>query len=77
MVRSAAIDLAVRLRDWPRVQNLLRAGAWGPVPAEVVEQAFRAHRLADAESRSALPQCSHARRKRAAGRMATYQLPQG
>lgn len=54
MVRSAAMDLAVRLRDWPRMQTLLREGAWGPVPAEAVEQAFRAHRLADAESRSGL-----------------------
>ncbi|MDQ5980825.1 MAG: hypothetical protein QG602_3803 [Verrucomicrobiota bacterium] len=54
IVRTAATDLAGRLRDWPRMQTLLREGAWGPVPVEAVEQAFRAHRLADAASRSGL-----------------------
>lgn len=52
IVRAAMTDFAVKVRDWSRLQNLLREGAWGPVPAEVVDQAFRAHRLADSDSRS-------------------------
>jgi hypothetical protein len=45
-------EFAIRIRDWSRLQTLLRAGAWGPVPAEAVEQAFRAHRQTSASARS-------------------------
>lgn len=50
VVRTAMTEFALRIRDWSRLQALLRAGAWGPVPAEAVEQAFRAHRTASARS---------------------------
>ena len=52
VVRTAMAEFAIRIRDWSRLQALLRAGAWGPVPAEAVEQAFRAHRNAAASGRS-------------------------
>jgi thioredoxin-like negative regulator of GroEL len=44
IVQNALTEYAVRAKDWPRLQKLLRNGAWGVVPAEVVEQAFRVHR---------------------------------
>lgn len=43
LLKTAHAELAIRLRDWPRLRRLLLAGAWGPVPTEAVEQAFRAH----------------------------------
>jgi tetratricopeptide (TPR) repeat protein len=52
VVRTAMTEFALRIRDWPRLQTLLRAGAWGPIPAEAVEQAFRAHRQASVSARS-------------------------
>jgi tetratricopeptide (TPR) repeat protein len=52
VARAAMTEFALRIRDWPRLQALLRAGAWGPVPAEAVEQAFRAHRQTSASARS-------------------------
>ena len=52
VVRTAMAEFAIRIRDWSRLQTFLRAGAWGPVPAEAVEQAFRAHRQASASARS-------------------------
>lgn len=52
MVRTTLAEFAIRVRDWPRLQALLRDGAWGPVPAEAVEQAFRMHRQAAGKSRS-------------------------
>jgi tetratricopeptide (TPR) repeat protein len=52
VVRTAMAEFAIRIRDWPRLQALLRSGAWGPVPAEAVEQAFRARRTASASGRS-------------------------
>lgn len=41
LLKSAATEFAIRARDWPRLRLLLLAGAWGPVPSESVEQAFR------------------------------------
>lgn len=52
LVRTMLAEFAVRVRDWPRLQALLRDGAWGPVPAEAVEQAFRIHRQSPDKSRS-------------------------
>lgn len=43
LLRSAQTEFAIRAGDWPRLRDLLLAGAWGPVPTEAVEQAFRAH----------------------------------
>lgn len=41
LLRTVQADFAIRVRDWSRLRNLLLAGAWGPVPSEAVEQAFR------------------------------------
>jgi thioredoxin-like negative regulator of GroEL len=53
-VQNALAEFAIRTKDWPRLQKLLRAGAWGVVPAEAVEQAFRAHRNPGQAGRSAV-----------------------
>lgn len=44
VVRTAMTEFAIRIQDWTRLQALLRDGAWGVVPTEAVEQAFRARR---------------------------------
>jgi len=36
-------DAALRAGDWPGLGALLREGAWGAVPPEVVDLAFKAH----------------------------------
>lgn len=41
-LQAAQTEFAIRVRDWDRLRRLLLAGAWGPVPTEAVEQAFRA-----------------------------------
>lgn len=51
VVLTAMTEFAIRAKDWTRLQQLLQAGAWGVVPAEVVEQAFRAHRNSQQEPR--------------------------
>jgi thioredoxin-like negative regulator of GroEL len=56
IVKTAVAEFVVRAKDWPRLQTLLREGAWGAVPAEAVEQAFRAHRQSDGSSRSGVSQ---------------------
>lgn len=42
LLKSAQAEFAIRVQDWERLRRLLQAGAWGPVPAAAVEQAFRA-----------------------------------
>ncbi len=56
IVKTAVAEFVVRAQDWPRLQTLLREGAWGAVPAEAVEQAFRAHRQSAAATRSGVTQ---------------------
>jgi tetratricopeptide (TPR) repeat protein len=43
LLKTAHAEFAVRAKDWDRLRRLLLAGAWGKVPTEAVEQAFRAH----------------------------------
>ncbi len=40
LVTAPAAEAALHVADWPRLQTLLLAGAWGPVPPEVIEGAF-------------------------------------
>jgi thioredoxin-like negative regulator of GroEL len=54
VVQNAMTEFAIRAKDWPRLQKLLRGGAWGPVPAAAVEQAFRAHGNSGPSGRSAV-----------------------
>jgi thioredoxin-like negative regulator of GroEL len=52
VVQTAMTEFAIRAKDWTRLQQLLQAGAWGAVPAGVVEQAFRAQRNSREEART-------------------------
>ncbi len=56
IVKTAVAEYVVRARDWTRLQTLLREGAWGAVPADAVEQAFRAHRQSAAATGSGVSQ---------------------
>ncbi|RXK54659.1 hypothetical protein ESB00_01825 [Oleiharenicola lentus] len=56
IVKTAVAEFVVRAQDWPRLQTLLREGAWGVVPAEAVEQAFRAHRQSVGSTHSGVSQ---------------------
>lgn len=49
LLKTAHAELAIRLGDWARLRRLLLAGAWGPVPTEAVEQAFRVHAQAGSD----------------------------
>jgi len=52
VVRQNLASSAVILEEWPRLEQLLAGGAWGPVPAEAVKQAFLAHQLQAAHNES-------------------------
>lgn len=54
VVQNAMTEFAIRAKDWTRLQKLLRGGAWGAVPAEAVEQAFRARGNSGPTGRSAV-----------------------
>jgi len=45
VVRQNLASCAALLESWPRLEQLLAGGAWGPVPTEVIKQAFVAHAL--------------------------------
>jgi hypothetical protein len=45
LVRQGMATCAAALEAWPRLEQLVSEGAWGPVPVEAVKQAFRAHDL--------------------------------
>jgi len=49
-VRGARAACAVQLESWDRLARLLREGAWGPVPTDVLADAFAARDL-DARGR--------------------------
>ncbi|HEY8995781.1 MAG TPA: tetratricopeptide repeat protein [Lacunisphaera sp.] len=55
VVKSALAELAIRAKDWVRLQNLLVSGAWGAMPAAAVEQAFRAHAGSGPTNRAVTP----------------------
>ncbi len=42
-VNSARAGTAAQLKDWDRLATMLEAGAWGPVPPEVIRLAMAAH----------------------------------
>lgn len=42
-VKNAMATCAVSLESWPRLEQLLRQGAWGPVPPDAVRFAFQSH----------------------------------
>ncbi len=44
-VRQGMVACAVALESWPRLEQLLSHGAWGPVPAEAMKLAFAARAL--------------------------------
>lgn len=46
LLKTAQAEFAVRARDWARLRRALLAGAWGAVPTEVIEHAFRARAAA-------------------------------
>lgn len=46
LLKTAQAEFAVRARDWVRLRRALLAGAWGAVPRDVIEHAFRAHAAA-------------------------------
>lgn len=45
VVRQSMATCAVRLEAWPRLEQLIAGGAWGPMPADAVKLAFAAHAL--------------------------------
>jgi hypothetical protein len=54
LVRQNLAACAARLESWPRLEQLISGGAWGPVPPEAIKQAFiaRALRAEHNESKS-------------------------
>lgn len=55
LLKTAHAEFALKERDWPRLHRLLLANAWGAVPTEAVEQAFRAHAASARSSSGMLP----------------------
>jgi len=51
-VRQWMATCAAALGSWPRLEQLVAGGAWGPVPTESVKQAFIAHALRAAKNES-------------------------
>jgi len=45
VVRQSMATCAALLESWPRLEQLITGGAWGPVPAEAIKQAFVARTL--------------------------------
>ncbi len=51
-VLSVMAGCALTIGYWPKLEQFLLAGAWGPVPAEAVRYAFEARRAREAGSES-------------------------
>ncbi len=52
IVRQSMATCAATLESWPRLEQLVSGGAWGPVPAEAVKLAFASHALRAAQNDS-------------------------
>jgi len=51
-VLGASATCALSLESWPKLEQLLLHGAWGPVPADIVKYAFQAREFRQAGNES-------------------------